>query len=154
MSKVKPGTLYMQVKTPPEEKSLLSIYVKYSEKKIFDPEILPGNKGNLDYSITDSSNAELTFKPPTCPDSSCPKFKYYLMTADNMRDLYTQLVCPSNFFSNVEFLQGAPIKLNEVSAKENPNGTLSISFQIADQISYVGIKASNGKDKEVFYKPI
>ena len=117
MSKVKPGTLYMHMKTPPEEKSLLSIYVKYSDKKIFDPEILPGNKGDLDYSITDSSNALLKFKPPTCPDSSCPKFKYYLMTANNMRDLYTQLVCPSNFFSNVEFLQGSPIKLNEVTPK-------------------------------------
>lgn len=76
------------------------------------------------------------------------------MNADNMRDLYTQLVCPSNFFSNVEFLQGPSIKLNEVSPKEGENGNLEVTFHIADQISYVGIKASNGKDKEVFYKPI
>ncbi len=109
MIKVRPGTLYMRMKTPPEEKSLLSIYVKYSDKKIFDPEILPGNKGDLDYSITDSSNALLKFKPPTCPDSSCSKFKYYLMTANNMRDLYMQLVCPCNYFSSAKFLQGAPI---------------------------------------------
>lgn len=37
MSKVKPGTLYMQMKTPPNERSLVSMYVRYSEKKIFDP---------------------------------------------------------------------------------------------------------------------
>ncbi len=74
--------------------------VHYSEKKIFDPEILAGNKGNVDYTVVDSTSAELTIRPPTCPDAKCPKFKYYIMSALKMRDLYTQLVCPSNFFTN------------------------------------------------------
>jgi hypothetical protein len=60
----------------------------------------------LEYSILDSSNGVLHFNPPTCPDSSCPKFKYYIMSAPKMRDLYTQLVCPSNLFTNVEFTAG------------------------------------------------
>lgn len=44
------------MKTNPEEQSMVSIYVRYSEKKIFDPEIVAGNKGNMEYSIIDSSN--------------------------------------------------------------------------------------------------
>lgn len=35
---------------------MVSIYVRYSEKKIFDPEIVAGNKGNMEYTIIDSSN--------------------------------------------------------------------------------------------------
>lgn len=92
----------MKMQTPQEEQSMVSIMVRYSEAKIKDADIYPGNKGDVEYSIVDSSTGELTIKPPVCSDSQCSgKFKYYLMTADKMRDLYSQLVCPSNFFSNL-----------------------------------------------------
>ncbi len=69
------------------------------------------------------------------------------MSAPKMRDLYTQLVCPSNLFTNVEFTAGQPVKLVEATPKQNSDGTLELNFQLLDQISYVGIKATNGNDK-------
>lgn len=76
--------------------------VHYSEQKFKDTEMVAGNKGNVEYSIIDSASAQLTIKPPTCSGTEkCEaKLKYYIMTANKMRDLYSQLVCPSNFFSN------------------------------------------------------
>lgn len=62
--------------------------------------MFPGNKGNVEYSIVDSANGQLIISPPTCNDKCDSKLKYYIMSAPKMRDLYSQLVCPSNFFSN------------------------------------------------------
>lgn len=72
-----------------------------------------------------------------------------------MRDLYTQLVCPSNFFSSYENLSIDPIKEQEVQPKTNSDGTLSITFNLVDQISYVGLKVMHSKGiSEAFYRPI
>lgn len=71
VSKVQPSTLYMKMKTSPEEQSMLSIYVRFSEQQISDPDIYAGNKGNMEYEIVDSYHAELKIKPPTCSDYHC-----------------------------------------------------------------------------------
>ena len=115
----------------------------------------PGNNGDMVYSIVDSSTAEVTLHPPVCEQSKCPsKLKYTLMTTDKMRDLYTQLVCPANFFSIWEGVSIDPIKEQEVTPKANSDGTQSITFSIKDQISYLGVKVSDGKTQEIYYRPI
>ena len=63
------------------------------------------------------------------------------MTASKLQDLYTQLVCPSSFFSTYEGVSIPSITQEESTPKENSDGTLSFDFNLVDQISYVGIKA-------------
>lgn len=79
--------------------------------------------------------------------------KYILMTANKMVDLYSQLVCPSSYFSSFDSISIPPITQVELMPRENPDGTLSFQFQLIEQISYVGIKAASSGD-EIFYKPI
>ena len=76
------------------------------------------------------------------------------MTATKLKDLYTQLVCPSSFFSTFEDVSIPSITQQEVTPKENSDGTLSFDFNLVDQISYVGIKAKTSEAEEVYYKPI
>jgi hypothetical protein len=35
----------------------------------------------------------------------------------------------------------------EVTPEQNSDGTLTIPFKLIDQISYVGVKVTDGKDK-------
>lgn len=70
----------------------------------------PGGNGEMDYAIMDSSTAEITIHPPVCSGDCSKKLKYTLMKASAMRNLYTQLVCPSNFFSSFEAVSIEPIK--------------------------------------------
>lgn len=67
-SKVKPGTLYVRFQSQTQQ-SLLSLEVHYSEKKLKDEAMKPGNNGDMTYSIVDSSTAELSLHPPTCGKS-------------------------------------------------------------------------------------
>lgn len=57
ITKVQPGTLYMKMQTTPEEQAMVSVYVKFSENKIKDPEVYPGGKGDVEYAIVDSTTA-------------------------------------------------------------------------------------------------
>lgn len=79
----------------------------------------PGGRGELQYSIVDSQTAELTFKPPICSDSSScgSKIKYSLMTTALRRDLYSQLVCPSNYFSTSEAVSKDPLVEQHITPK-------------------------------------
>ena len=52
------------------------------------------------------------------------------MTANKLQDLYTQLVCPSNFFSSFDSVSIAPITQEESTPKENSDGTLSFEFKL------------------------
>jgi len=54
VSKVQPSTLYMKMRTSPEEQAMLSVYVRYSQEKISDADIYAGNKGKMEYEIVDS----------------------------------------------------------------------------------------------------
>lgn len=78
------------------------------------------------------------------------------MTTSKMRDLYTQLVCPSNFFSSYENFSIDPIKEQDVQPKTNSDGTISLTFTLSDQISYVGLKVVVDKKagSEIYYRPI
>lgn len=106
----------------------------------------PGNNGDLTYSIVDSSTAEITLHPPICAKSACSKkLKYTLMTTTKRLDLYTQLVCPNNFFVSYETVSIDPIKEQVVTPKTNSDGSLSFTFALVDQISFVGVKVSDGK---------
>lgn len=63
-------------------------------------------------------------------------------------------MCPSNFFSSYDSVSIPEITQEEVTPKENSDGTLSFEFKLLDQISYVGIKATTGSSEEIYYKPI
>ena len=123
----------------------MSVKVDYSEKKIKGDSMKAGNKGIIKYSIIDSQKAELTINAPVCEGSKCSKkLKYSVMSSDKLVDLYTQLVCPTNFFASYDSISIPPITQEEISPKENSDGTLSFEFKLIDQISYIGIKATTG----------
>ena len=76
------------------------------------------------------------------------------MTAPKLQDLYTQLVCPASFFSSYDSVSIPSITQEEISPKENSDGTLSFQFKLVEQISYVGVKATTTAGEEIYYKPI
>ena len=62
--------------------------------------VIDGGKGQLSYEIVGSQKAELTLRPPVCSSSQCSgKIKYYIMTSPKKVQLYSQLVCPSSYFT-------------------------------------------------------
>ena len=94
----RPGALYLHISS--EFLALMSVKVLYSENKITANQIKPGTNGRIDYLIKDSDTATLTISKPYCPNEGCGEIKYLLMAAERMQDLYSQLVCPTNFFAS------------------------------------------------------
>lgn len=67
------------------------------------------------------------------------------MVADKMADLYTQLVCPSNFFSNEEIVSVDPIREKVVEPQQNGDESISLLVSLGNKISYVGLKVKDEK---------
>ena len=68
------------------------------------------------------------------------------MTATKMKDLYSQLVCPSNFFNSYDHLSSDPIDEITAVPKINEDGTLSFPIKLVNDISFVGVKAVVAKN--------
>lgn len=58
-----------------------------------------GNQGVIDYQLINSIDAEISFVPLNCNGKPCSKVKYEYMSSTSLQNLYSQLVCPSNFFT-------------------------------------------------------
>lgn len=76
------------------------------------------------------------------------------MSSTNLKSLYSQLVCPSNFFTFSE--ASPPLELHQIknSKTTDINELIRFEFRILDQISYFGIKATLENGREYLYKPI
>lgn len=59
------GTLYLNLKSDAEP-SLLSVKVEFSSEKVKKDSIKPGNKGQIDYVLLDSSQAKMSFSSAVC----------------------------------------------------------------------------------------
>ena len=146
-----PGVLYLHISS--EFLALMSVQVFYSEDKITANQIKPGSNGRIDYLIKDSDTATLTISKPHCP-TDCGQIKYVLMVAETMQDLYSQLVCPTNFFANTDTVNIPAIPQKEIVPTENKDGTLSFDFDLLADICYMGIKIETSTGAEAYYKPI
>jgi hypothetical protein len=62
------------------------------------------------------------------------------MNAKKKEDLYSQLFCPSNYFSSLFFTTAAPINLNKISYDERIMN-IKYTSDLVDDISFVGVKA-------------
>ena len=90
--------------------SVLSVTIRYSQKKVKQVDMEAGGKGQLSYEIVGSQKAELTLRPPVCSSSQCSgKIKYYIMTSPKKVQLYSQLGCPSSYFTTGDISKD-PIK--------------------------------------------
>ena len=153
--KVQPATMYIRLSSL-DSLSLLSLFVRFTEDKKKGEEMRAGRSGDIAYSILDWNRAEITVARPICGRSSCPNdLRYILMSGSTMVHLYTQLVCPSNFFSSLEIVSIEPIREEEVTGRVNSDGTLSFELKLGSQISYAGLKVVNSKTQDqIYYRPI
>jgi hypothetical protein len=97
--KPKIGTLY--IKFTVDVESIFSVMVNYYRTKAEMPRdnAKLGNQGIIDYQLINSIDAEISFLPLSCNNRACPHVKYEHMSSTSLHNLYSQLVCPSHFFS-------------------------------------------------------
>lgn len=78
----------------------MTIKAAFSTNKIKAGRARPGDKGNIQYQLLDSTKAELTFSTLVCEgEKSCSKdFSYTSLVSDSLPSIYAQLMCPSIMF--------------------------------------------------------
>ena len=94
---------------------LFSIQVIYSPTKIASYKMKSGNNGIVEYTLLNSNKALLKFNGAVCPKGKCEKsIKYYWIAGRNFQDVYTQGVCPYNYFLLTDITSVAPLKFTEI----------------------------------------
>ena len=138
-----------------DDMGLFSISVHYSDSKIKGEKAKAGKNGVLEYNISDTNKAKVSFSPVVCSSNTkCDKnIKYYWMAGNNLQDVYTQTVCPYSFFQMVGIVSSEPLTINEISASSASNGLISFDYPFKEQISYLSVKAVVGTD-EIYYQPL
>jgi|JI61114C2RNA_FD_contig_71_644869_length_2040_multi_2_in_0_out_0_1 hypothetical protein len=111
-----------------------------------------GNQGIIEYQLINSIDAEISFVPLNCNGKPCPKAKYEYLSSTNLQNLYSQLVCPSNFFTFTETMP--PLHPTSISVSGNMTEPTRFEYRLLDQISYFGIRVMLDNGREYIYKPI
>ena len=69
--------------------------------------------------------------------------------------LYSQTVCPSQYFATIDTMSVTPLALNKIKPNVDSNGRVTFQYVLLGHISYVGVKAINSRTgEEVYYRPI
>jgi len=63
----KSGSAYIKIESPPDEDSLVTVKARFSFFKEKNEKIKPGNKGVVEYKLTEAPNYQLSFTPLNCP---------------------------------------------------------------------------------------
>lgn len=80
------GTLYIHVKSQPQESSLLTVRVDYSTEKVKKDIVKAGGKGLLQYQLIDSKTAEVSFSGVVCSQKKCSSdVRYYSLSSSNLQ---------------------------------------------------------------------
>lgn len=81
----KAGNVYLKIKSPDNDKSLLVVNAVYSFDKFKDIKIKPGEKGLIEYQLLNSQKVDLIFTPVVCSSSgekNCHKgFEYSALSS-------------------------------------------------------------------------
>lgn len=65
--KVKPGkSLYIKIRSTEQDPTVMTIKAAFSSNKLKAGRARPGDKGNLQYQLLDSTKAEITFSTLVC----------------------------------------------------------------------------------------
>lgn len=153
-----PGAVYIKVRSPDDDTSLMSIKAIFSPNKIKSSKSKPGDKGLIQYQLLDSTKAELTFTSLVCGDSdkNCNKdFNYSSVSSTDITSIYAQLACPSVMFDLPEIKKLKAADVTTISASGAKNNKITFTQSIKGEIEYVGVKAINSKTGEVvYYQPV
>ena len=87
-----------------------------------------GKKGILSYELGQSA-AKVTVPAVLCGDTGCKGVKYYYIASPQEQEVFSQLVCPSSFFSTSGFSSSAPINLIKIDGKIS-NNTVVFDFPV------------------------
>lgn len=61
------------------------------------------------------------------------------------QELYSQTVCPTQYFSTLETVSTNPLPLKKIKADPDTKGKITFQYTLMDHISYVGVKGINSK---------
>ncbi len=90
---------------------------------------------------------KIEFTEVTCDSRTqfcSDKFDYFLVASDKMVDVYSQSVCPSTYFADVENAERhSVLPLRKILERANSNHkiTFEYRFEKSNPISYIAIKA-------------
>lgn len=122
------GTLYVNFKADIDEDSIISMKVVHTEEKSRTEKMRAGKKGILSYELGHSS-AKVTIPAVLCGDTACKGVKYYYISSPQEKEVFSQLVCSSSFFSTSGFSSSAPLTLTKIDGKIN-NNTVIFDFPV------------------------
>lgn len=152
-----PGALYVKLRSPDDDSSLMSVKATFSPSKIQASKSKAGDKGLIQYQLLDSTKAELTFTSLVCGnDKNCNKdFSYSSLSSNSVQSVYSQLVCPSIMFDLPGVQQLKSPDITPIPATSAKNNKITFTQAIKGEIEYVGVKAVNAKTGEVvYYQPV
>ena len=145
--KVKQGnSLYIKIRSTEQDPTVMTIKAAFSSNKLKSGRARPGDKGNLQYQLLDSTKAEITFSTLVCEgDKSCSKdFSYTSLISESLPSVYAQLMCPSIMFNTPSIRQLKSATLAPITATPSSN-KITFTEEISHDIQYVGVKAINNK---------
>jgi hypothetical protein len=152
------GGIYIKLRSPPNDQSLLVIKATFSKKKFNISKSKAGEQGMIQFQRIDSSKAELSLATLICSaeDKNCSKdFSYSAISSHSMDSVYAQLVCPSVMFDLDRVQHLLSSDLIPISSGSIRNGRVTFTHQISGDVSYIGVKAVNSRTGEVvYYRPI
>ena len=127
----------------------------HSAEKSKGSKVKAGNKGQIEYQLLNSQEAEATFVGAVCSGQKCTEdISYYYAVSTDMPTLYSQMVCPRSYFSTQTMISQKPINMTKIDAKSDSNNKITLKFNMLEQISYLEVKGVYSGGNEVYYKPI
>ena len=86
----------------------------HNEEKSKARKMKATKRGLLQYELSSDRTAKVTVPVAECDGQPCKNVKYYYLTSQLEQDVYSQLVCSSNFFTTNGSNSTQPLTLYKI----------------------------------------